>query len=220
MRILLILIAIGLVCGQTPAPRGVPPRNAAAGYEHHASDGKLSIGAMYMGRSFGVEGGALHDAGEFIVVEVGVFAGKSFDGAVRAGDFRLKLEDKKLTLLPTPPGLVANALRNRDLDPQRRRLIYGGGMGNGQVMVGMPRPQERFPGDPRPGRTQPRGTTTTREGDERDWDAAARSGLPEVAGSGARAGNLFFAYSCKMTKVKKIVLEYEGEAGRITLPLR
>jgi hypothetical protein len=41
-----------------------------------------------------------------------------------------------------------------------------------------------------------------------------------VAGSGARAGNLFFAYSGKMTKVKKIVLEYEGEAGRITLPLR
>ena len=220
MRNLLILIAIGLACGQTPAPRGVPPKNAPTEYEHHASADKLSIGANYMGRTFGVEGGALHDAGEFIVVEVGVFVDKGFDGAVRASDFRLKLEDKKLTLLPTPPGLVANALRNRDMDPQRRRLIYGGGMGNAQVMVGMPRPQERFPGDPRPGQTRPIGTTSVREGDERDWDAAASSGLAEGAGSGARAGNLFFAYSGKMTKVKKIVLEYEGEAGRITLPLR
>lgn len=214
------MIAIGLACGQTPAPRGVPPRNAATDYEHHASADKLTIGASYMGRTFGVEGGALHDAGDFIVVEVGVFVPKGFDGAINAGDFRLTLADQKLTLLPTPPGLVANALRNRDMDPQRRRLTYGGGMGNAQVIVGAPRPQERFPGDPRPGQTRPVGTTSVREGDERDWDAAARSGLPEVAGSGARAGNLFFAYSGKMTKVKKIVLDYVGEAGQITLPLR
>jgi hypothetical protein len=43
------------------------------------------------------------------------------------------------------------------------------------------------------------------------WPAARR--LP-------RAGNFFFADSGKMTKMKKIVLEYEGQSGRIPLPLR
>ncbi len=220
MRNLLIVIAMSLAWGQAPAPRGVPPKNAASDYERHGGAGKVSIGASYMGRSFSTESGALHDAGDFIVVEVGVFVDKAFEGAVRTGDFRLKLEDKKVTLLPTPPGLVANALRNRDMDPQRRRLMMGGGMGNGQVMVGGPRPQERFPGDPRPGQTRPVGTVSTREGEERDWDAAVLSALAEGAGSGARAGNLYFAYSGKMTKVKKIVLEYEGDGGKISLPLR
>ncbi len=200
--------------------RGLTPKNTVAEYEHTGKAGQIEIGATYMGRSFADPEGKLHDAGEFLVIEVGVFVEKKFDGVIRAGDFQLRLEDKKVTLLTTPPGLVANTLRNRDMDPQRRRLVMAGGMGNGQVVMGAPRPQQRFPGDPRPGQTRPAGASSTTEGEGRDWDAAVESGLVEVVGGSARAGNLYFAYGGKMTKVKKIVLDYEGDAGKVSLKLR
>jgi len=201
------------------------PKASAADYEQNGNAGKLEIGAVYMGRSFSATAAdspktVLHDAGKFIVIEVAAFAGKTFVGDLSAGEFRLRLDGQKITLTPSSPGLVANSLRNRDMDPQGRRLVYGGGMGGADVMVGQPRPQARFPGGPRPGQTQPVGTTTVKEGASDDWDAAIESAIVEGPLKSARAGNLFFEYAGKMTKVKSLVLEYKGAGGMVELKLR
>jgi hypothetical protein len=222
---ILILTAFVSAWGQGVMPRGLPTKAKVTDYEFVGEAGKLSIGVQYMGRSFSAPTGmaektALHDAGNFIVVEVGAFAGKTFAGELLASDFRLRLEGKKLTLMTSAPGIVANALRTRDMDPQGRRLVYGGGMGDAGVIVGAPRPQERFPGDPRPGQSRPIGTTTTQEADKRDWDAVVEAALVEGGLQSARAGNLYFEYSGKMTQVKGLVLEYQGDGGKVEIRIR
>jgi len=228
IRRLFILTSFLAAWGQTVAPRGLPAKGKAADYEVSGDAGKLRIGVAYMGRSFAAaskdsfekQKTELHDAGNFIVIEVGAFAGKTFTGELSAADFRLRLPDQKLELNAASPGLVANWLRNRDVDPQRRRLVYGGGMNGAEVTVGQPRPTPRFPGDPRPGQTQPVGTASNREVEVRDWDAAIESALVEGGLQSGRAGNLYFEYPGKMTKVKSLVLVYEGAGGKLELKLR
>jgi len=219
MRRILIVTAFAAAWGQGVVPKGLTLKPKPADYEFSGDAGKLQIGATYMGRTFSA-GTTLHDSGNFIVVELGVFASKTFTGELSAGDFQLKIDDKKITLLPSAPGLVANGLRNRDSDPQRRRLVYGGGMGDAQVIVGQPRPQARFPGDPRPGQQRPIGMPTTTEGEAQDWDAAIESAILEGPVQSGRAGNLYFDFPGKMTKVKNLVLQYTGPGGKLDLRLR
>lgn len=219
MRRILIVTAFATAWGQGVVPRGLTLKPKPADYEFSGDAGKLQMGATYMGRTFSA-GTTLHDAGNFIVIELGVFAGKTFTGELNASDFQLKIGDKKTTLLPSAPGLVANGLRNRDADPQRRRLVYGGGVGDAQVMVGQPRPQARFPGDPQPGQQRPIGTATTTVGDALDWDAAIESAIPEGPLQSGRAGNLYFDFPGKMTKVKSLVLLYSGPGGILEFRLR
>lgn len=217
------MTAFATAWGQGVVPRGLNLKLKPADYEFSGDAGKLQIGVTYMGRTFSAGQQAkttLHDAGNFIVIELGIFASKTFTGEFNAGDFQLKIDDKKTTLLPSAPGLVANGLRNRDMDPQRRRLVYGGGMGDAQVMVGQPRPQARFPGDPRPGQQRPIGTSSTTEGDAQDWDAAIESAIPEGPVPSGRAGNLYFDFPGKMTKVKSLILVYSGPGGKLELRLR
>ncbi len=213
--------------GQQVAPKGLPVKPSAEGYDVSAPAGKWRIGATYMGRSFAAsqQGSAdnqktvLHDSGDYIVVETAVYTPKDFTGDIQIGDFRLRIDGKKEAIQAVAPSLVAQALRTRDTDPMRRGVQYNGGLGNRDVMIGQPRQQPRFPGDPTPGQRPP-GTTTVREGELENWDAAVESGLPEGPLQSARAGNLFFPFKGKMTKVKTIVLEYEGVAGRMELKLR
>lgn len=224
MRRILILTAFATVWGQTVATRGLTLKATNDAYEFHGDAGHLKIGANYMGRTFSALDTAgkssLYDSGNFIVLEVGVFAAKTFQGELRSADFRLRVDGKKAILLPVSPGLVANGLRNRDVDPQARRLTFGGGMGDAGVMVGQPRPQARFPGDPRPGQTQPVGTVSTSNPEQRNWDVAIESALPEGPLQSGRAGNLYFEFTGKMTKVKSLVLEYDGAGGKLELKLR
>ncbi len=219
MRRILIVTAFATAWGQGVVPNGLTLKPKPADYEFSGDAGKLQIGATYMGRTFSA-GTTLHDSGNFIVIELGAFASKTFTGELNAGDFQLKIDDKKITLLPSTPGLVANGLRNRDSDPQRRRLVYGGGMGDAQVIVNQPRPQARFPGDPRPGQQRPIGMPATTEGEAQDWDAAIESAIPEGPVQSGRAGNLYFDFPGKMTKVKSVVLQYSGAGGKLDLRLR
>lgn len=93
-------------------------------------------------------------------------------------------------------------------------------MGDAQVIVGQPRPQARFPGDPRPGQQRPIGMPTTTEGEAQDWDAAIESAILEGPVQIGRAGNLYFDFPGKMTKVKNLVLQYTGPGGKLDLRLR
>lgn len=227
MRRFLIVTTFAMAWGQEVASRGLPLKAKAADYDFNGDAGKLQIGAIYMGRSFAAaqrgsqdkQKTTLHDSGSYIVIEVGAFAARAFAGELRAADFRLKLNDQKITLSAASPGLVANTLRNRDSDPQQKRMVYSGGMGGTDVMVGQPRQQSRFPGDPTPGQRRPAGTVQEEKA-EQDWDEAIASALPEGPMQSGRAGNLFFEYPGKMTKVKRIVLEYEGSGGKVEIKLR
>ena len=227
MRRFLIVTTIATLWGQDVASRGLPLKAKAADYEFNGDAGRLQIGATYMGRSFAAtpresqdrQKTMLHDSGNFVVIEVGAFAAKTFVGELRIADFRLKINGQKITLSAAAPGLVANTLRNRDMDPQQKRMVYSGGMGGTDVMVGQPRQQSRFPGDPAPGQRRPAGTVTEEKA-EQDWDVAIESALPEGPLQSGRAGNLFFEYSGKMTKAKTIVLEYEGSGGKVEIKLR
>lgn len=227
MRIL-ILTLFGVALGQTVSPRGLPLKAQPTDYEFQGHAGKLTFGVNYMGRSFSASRNdpnaavktTLHDAGEYIVLELAAFAPKKFEGDLRAADFRLLVNGSRISLSPAAPGLVAHTLRNREMDPQRRHLELGGGMGNAGVTLGQPRPQARFPGDPRPGQQRPPGTVTLSEEQTRDWDAAIESALPEGPITSGRAGNLYFEYKGKMTKVKSLILQYEGSGGKMELRLR
>lgn len=209
------MTTIATLWGQDVASLGLPLKAKAADYEFNGDAGRLQIGATYMGRSFAAtsresqdrQKTVLHDSGNFVVIEVGAFAAKTFVGELRIADFRLKINGQKITLSAAAPGLVANTLRNRDMDPQQKRMVYSGGMGGTDVMVGQPRQQSRFPGDPAPGQRMPA-------------DEAIESALPEGPLQSGRAGNLFFEYSGKMTKAKTIILEYEGSGGKVEIKLR
>lgn len=219
----LIFTVFAVALAQVVAPVGLPIRAAAKDYDVSGVVGAISIGATYMGRTFSAQHGEklqMHDAGNFVVVEVGVFATKDYKDGIAASDFRLIVDGKKATLSATPGGVVANALRNRDMDPERPRLVMGAGINQAGVTMGQPRQKPQFPGDPRPGQSQPIGTAKATEGDARDWDAAPESALVEGPLASGRAGNLFFAYPGKMSKVKSLILQYDGAAGRLDLKLR
>lgn len=221
------MTTISALWGQDVASLGLPLKQNPAAYEFSGDAGKLGIGATYMGRSFAAtprgsqdrQKTVLHDCGNYIVIEVGAFAARAFSGELRIADFRLKINGQKITLSAASPGLVANTLHNRDMDPQRNRMVYSGGMGGTDVMVGQPRQQPRFPGDPTPRQRRPAGTVSE-EKPGQDWDVAIESALPEGPLQSGRAGNLFFEYPGKMTKVRTIVLEYEGAGGKLEIKLR
>ena len=227
MRSFFIVTTIAAAWGQDVASRGLPLRPNPAAYEFSGDAGKLGIGATYMGRSFAAipkrlqekQETALFDSGNYIVLEVGVFASKAFSGELRIADFHLRLNGQKFALNSASPGLVANTLRNSETDPQRKHTVYTGGMGGTDVTVGQPRQQPRFPGDPTAGQRRTEGALSE-EKSEQNWDVAVESSLPEGPLQSGRAGNLFFEYPGKMTKVKTIVLEYEGPGGKVEIKLR
>lgn len=221
----LIFTLIVKAWAQAPAPGGLEPKISPAAYEASYRAATLSLAANYMGRSFAARGKdetgrtQLHEAGDFVVIEVALFPGKSFDGPVSASDFRLRF-DSRTERIAESPGLVAYALRNRESDPQRRRWIVGGGAGNAGVVLGAPRLEEQFPGDPRPGQQRAPASAQVREAEQRRGDAAIESSLVEGHLAGPRAGNLFFFFDGKMTKVKSLVLVYESATGKHELKLR
>jgi hypothetical protein len=61
---------------------------------------------------------------------------------------------------------------------------------------------------------------TTTESDAQDWDAVIESAIPEGPLPSGRAGNLYFEFPGKMTKVKSLVLQYSGPGGKLELRLR
>ncbi len=182
------------------APVGIPAKASAKDYDVGAEAGKLSIGAIYMGRSFAAlpkdgqdkKRTVLFDAVSFLVVEVGVFAAKGVGAEIHLSDFNLRIDGQKAPLAATEPGLVFKAIRAQSPPPPR--MMAGG-----------------FPtGEPAP---EPPVT-------QQAWDAALESALAEGPVQGGRAGNLFFAFPVKTNKIKSVVLEYSGGGSVLEIKLR
>jgi hypothetical protein len=224
-----ILLIVHLVLAAQTVPdiksaRGLPLKPNPQDYDHSADAGKLRIGVTYMGRTFAapaidsmdLQRTELFDAGGFIVIETAVYAAKSFDGELKIEHFTLEIDKEKIPLAAAAPNLVAGNLRMSEDPRNYRGLAYGGGMGGADVMIGPPRQQPRFPGDPT---GQPRPASNQPPPRNR-WDAAIESALPEGPLPSGRAGNLFFPYPGKMSKVKRMILHYKGPGGTLDLQLR
>jgi hypothetical protein len=103
-------------------------------------------------------------------------------------------------------------------------------MGDAGVIVGRPRPVERFPGDPRPGenrlpRTPKAPTATDRHGIEQQEpvsvdDVVAATALPAGNFNGPVAGYLYFRYRGKTKSIKSLELVVESKTGPLTLALK
>jgi hypothetical protein len=236
MRILSILaVFFGLwgaaAAGQQNTPGlalGLSPKNTATDYELHAKASGIALGVSYMGRSFAAPDKSsgqpnrtrLADAGKFIVLETAVFALPGFQGDIRLEHFALRINGAKVPLPVVSSGFVSYHLQHPD-DERYRGFQMGAGMGNIGIGTGGPRAgQERFPGDTSTQQRPLPGAKSEATEQYRDWDAAVESYLPEGPLQSARAGNLFFEYPGKMTKVKQMELLYEGPGGKVSLKLR
>ncbi len=215
-RLWLALLPLAALAG------GLDPRPKAQDYPHQAALATAMLGVEYHGRAFDAKDGSFL-AQDYLIVEAALFpSGDPL--AFSPSHFRLRLNGKQPELLPVTPGTVALSIRNPDHYEQRPGLVAGGGVGGGQVVLGRPRPAERFPGDPEAripaggaGSTQ----AVTPDSLAKAAEAAERFGLSRIdAPPAGAAGLVYFYWRGKHARLKKIELIYDGPAGRATLRLR
>ncbi|MBI4889723.1 MAG: hypothetical protein HY821_03795 [Acidobacteria bacterium] len=203
---------------------GTEPKKSAGEYPAHATVSQGDMGAEFFSRAYeSVDGGFF--SRDYLVVEVALFPFKGPRSlTLRPGDFRLRLNGSTREWSTATAGQVAAAIKNPELDGPRPNVVAGGGMGPGAVVIGQPRPVERFPGDPQ-GRVPSRPSTTGEKAGptdlEKGSEAVAKYALDtvQVDQSGA-SGLVFFYWRGKVKDLKRIELVYDGEAGKTVIRLR
>lgn len=213
-------LLLPLVASALSAQYGTHPKSRAEDYPAHAKLENLSLGAEYLVRSFS-GGGQTYIARDYIVVEVALFPAHGGNLTVDAGQFSLRVNGRKQTLAPQAPQFVAAALNNQDWDTHPHVVAAVG-----PLVLGAPRPTERFPGDPRaPLPPPPRDPGVNPSGPEKPPPVTAeelvvQAALPEGEHRGPVSGYLYFAYAGKIKRIHSLDLELEGSSGRVTLPLK
>lgn len=206
------------------AAQGTKPQAKPEDYPVHADLNGVTIAAENFGHGITSEYGALF-AREYIAIDVAVFSKDKKALAFSAGQFTLRINGKKTPLLAQAPGMVAASIKYDDWT-QRPGITGGGGLGNGGVTMGGPRPAERFPGDPngrRPPSVPPVGTDDPNVPKEQPAsldEVLQRSSLPEGNQNVAPfSGFLYYPHTGKMSKIKSLELLYEGPYGEATIRL-
>lgn len=195
--LLLLLAAV-----MTLPAQGTDPKPKASDYPVHLQVGDLSIGAEYMVHS--VSGPqASFIAEDYLVVEVALYPPRS-GTMVRAREWTLRLNGKKEELLAQTPGMVAQSIKYGDLN-RRGRIVVGAG----PIILGQPRPVDRFPGDPT---TRVPGSSQSEEPLDLT-DVIRRLALLEGNINRPISGYLFFAWQGKTSKIKSLSLIWRPEAG-------
>ena len=218
--------AILLLAAATLRGEGVTPKPAATDYPAHTAVSTLSIGAEYLVRSLPVQGRTFV-LSDYLVVEVGIYSSGPDPVEVSSGHFTLRL-NKKDVLAPETPGFVAAALKYPDWE-YRPRLEAAGGVGDIGVILGRPADVERFPGDPRPGRTRLPAPTKAPAPEDRSGvekppplradEAVVSSALPHGPLKLPVGGYLYFHHKGKTKSIRALELLYQGPAGTATLRL-
>ena len=218
-RIALLLPALA---GTLAAQYGTTPKASEQDYPVRAKLEKLSIGAEYLVHSFS-SGRQMFIAKDYLVVEVALFPAKGENLLVNASHFSLRVNGRKQALSPQAPEIVANALRYPDpntghgLQPTAQL---------GPIVLGQPRPTERFPGDPngQTGRLPPGAPTDDPSGADKEppvkaEELAVQAALPEGEHHGPTSGFLYFPYRGNIHRIRSLELVFAGPAGSATLPL-
>lgn len=217
MRSLVVLLAMA-----APAfAGGIEPRLRPADYPVHAplpGGGFLAI--EYHGRGLPAAKGGVF-LGAHIVLEVAYFPPEKGKTEVRGGHFALKIDKMKHGIGPETPGMVAASLKYSDWE-QRRGLEVGAG----PIVYGPGGQSRRFPGGPSTPepRRAPRSDGEPEKPDPQDLEADAVKELafPEGETTQVVAGYLYYRWGGNLKKMKKLVLDFSGPGGPVSLeiPLR
>ena len=223
-RVLLIAVLTALPVVEA----GTEPRKDAAEFPAHAKTESLAIGAEYLVRSFSGQG-QTYVAPGYLVVEVAVYPVRPGEFTLSAGNFSLRINGKKALLMPQTPGIVAASLKYPDWE-ERSGVEAGVGAGGAGVILGRPRPMERFPDDTRPGRSRlpapPRAPAPEdpsglgKSPPVSAEELVVATALPEGEFRGPVAGYLYFAHKGKPKSIRSLELLYSGPAGPAALRLR
>jgi hypothetical protein len=209
MRYTLFLYAAALASAQ-----GTNPKPAPEEYPVHADAGSIAVGAEFMVHSFS-RGEQTFIAQDYLVVEVAVFP-KGEIVRVEPVKFSLRVNGRKIALMPQTPAMVAASLNHSEWQ-QRPGATADLGMGGVGVGLGHPRqtspfpgapPQSRLPRSPRaPDADNPSGVEKEQV---RPEELVVQTALPEGAHRGAVSGFLYYAYKGKTSSIKSLELLYEG----------
>ena len=160
-------------------------------------------------------------AKDYLVVEVALFPANGASLLVNAGHFSLRVNGRKQALSPQAPEFVAASLKYPDSDTGPRATAA-----LGPLVLGQPRPVERFPGDPnaRTGPAPPRAPTDNPSGQDQAPPVKAdelvvQAALPEGEHHGPTSGFLYFPYRGKISRIRSLELVFASPAGSTTLPL-
>ncbi len=189
-------------------------------YPAHISTQAFDLGAEFLVHSIPAERGALY-ADSYLVVEAAIYP-KTPAVNIAAWNFRLEINHKKTLLFPQSAGIVAASLKYPDWE-EHPTFIATGGIGDGQVMIGRPPLQPRFPGDNRP--YEGRRPLPPRQGDPAEAprpvdEVVANAALPEGDLHTPQKGLLYFAFSGKIKSIHSVVLLYESGRESVRLRLR
>lgn len=215
-----VLLAAGMGC-----LAGTDPRPKPEEYPASAKAGSIGVGAEYRVRSVS-GGGQTWTTKDYLVVEVALYPARGERIEVSHGQFTLRLNGKKNTLLPQAPAFVAAAFKYPDWE-RRPTVVAEGGMGDVGVIVGRPPATERFPGDPRPRRQRlpapPRAPEGVPGAEPRETpkpeEVVVECALPEDPAAGPVAGYLYFPFKGKTRSVRAVELLYAGPGGGAVLKL-
>lgn len=216
-RVALLLPALAATLA---AQYGTTPKASEQDYPVRAKLEKLSIGAEYLVHSFS-SGREMFIAKDYLVVEVALYPANGATLLVNAGHFSLRVNGRKQALTPQGPEIVADSLKYPDMENGPRAVAA-----LGPVVLGQPRPVERFPGDPnaQTGRLPPRVPEDNPSGLDKEppvkaEELAVQAALPEGEHHGPTSGFLYFPYRGKVSRIRSLELVFASPAGSTTLPL-
>jgi hypothetical protein len=202
---------LGVTAAAMVLSAGTDPKKTAREYPVHAVLEKAEIGAEYMVRSIPADGSPM--AGDYLVVEVGIFPAKGQELKVGSEGFRFRINKETYGFSTASASAVAMEMKN----PR---------WSQGYEPSTPVRPQqERFPGDPSARKRvpdaprAPEDATFQKKPQKADWEWAEELALPEGPAKGPVSGLLYFPYKGSAKKIKAAWLEYEGPAGKATLKL-
>lgn len=215
----MLVIACSCLAADLKAPRTGPEH-----YPVRQTTGRATIAAEYLVRSIPGERETFF-ARDHLVVEVAMFPEKGATVELAPGQFTLRLNGK-ISKVADSPQMVAASLKYDDWNA-RPHVEAGAGVGDTAVILGRPRHDPRFPGDPtsRPLPSPPKvDPQMDRSGQERSkelaHEAAVALALPDKEIRGPERGYLYFAYDGKTKSLKKVELVYRGPEGTAVLPLK
>jgi hypothetical protein len=210
MRYTLLLYAAALASAQ-----GTTPKAAPAEYPVHAEAAGIVVGAEFMVHSFS-QGEQTFIARDYLVVEVALFPPKGEMVDAEPGKFSLRINGRRIALMPQAPSMVAASL-SHDEWQQRPGATADAGMGGAGVGIGHPRQTSPFPGAPPESRLPrpPRAPDADNPGgiekeQVKPEELVVQTALPEGQHRGAATGFLYFAYKGKTSSIKSLELLYEG----------
>lgn len=218
MRVALFLFV--LAC--SARAQGTESRSKIADYPLHANVGNVGVGAEYMVQSVASSRGSFIADG-FLVVDVGVFPPPG-GMTISTSAFTLRINGKD-TLMAQTPSMVGASLKYPDWNRQRGIVAAAG-----PVIIGRPAPVERFPGDTRPAQTRVPGRVPQAPTDASGGTAGGEQiNLPEIVNAAALpegprkqpvSGYVYFPWSGKLTKLKKVELLVQFDESREPVALR